>query len=329
MAFVPLSGREVDRPIFVVGAPRSGTTVIFNTFAARPDLAWFTQHLNRLPGWPSVTALARLADLFPQARKSITRSDTARRWWEKARIGPVEGYPVWERYAGRRFVYESLVGEHPTPEQRDELRTLVGKLVRYQGKDRFATKITGPARIGFLADAFPDALFMNVIRDGRAVARSLLRVDFWSGTWRETSVAWEGVLGEADLGRWREVGEPPLGLAALQWQALVRAAREEAKQYVPERYAEVRYEDFVADPHATIDEMTSFCELPAAAEPHEFLDARVEVRDMNRGSADASESERELLDELIGGELAALGYGDDAGARSNGRTPLTRPFAGG
>ena len=70
-------------------------------------------------------------------------------------------------------------------------------------------------------------------------------------------------------------------------------------------------------------------ELPAAAEPHEFLDARVEVRDMNRGSADASESERELLDELIGGELAALGYGDDAGARSNGRTPLTRPFAGG
>jgi len=326
---MPVATDRPSRPIFVVGAPRSGTTVIFNTFAARPDLAWFTQHLNRLPGWPSVTVLARLADAVPQARKSIIRSDSARNWREKARIGPVEGYAIWERYAGRRFVYESLVGERPTAEQRAELRALVGKLVRYQGKDRFATKITGPARIGFLADVFPDARFVNVIRDGRAVARSLMRVDFWAGTWRERSVAWGGVLGEADLDRWRELGEPPLGLAALQWQELVRGAREEARRYVPDRYAEVRYEDFVADPHATIDEMTSFCELPKAPEPHEFLRARVEIRDMNRGSAAASESERELLDELIGAELAALGYGEDVGIRPDGRTPLSRPFAGG
>ncbi|MCL4287570.1 MAG: sulfotransferase [Thermoleophilia bacterium] len=325
---MPVGPDPPSRPIFVVGAPRSGTTVIFNTFAARPDLAWFTQHLNRLPGWPSVTVLARLADAAPWARKSIMRSDSARRWREKARIGPVEGYAIWERYAGRRFVYEALVGERPTPEQRAGLRTLVGKLIRYQGKDRFATKITGPARIGFLADAFPDALFVNVIRDGRAVARSLMKVDFWAGTWRERSVAWEGVLGEADLDRWRELGEPPLGLAALQWQELVRGARAEAKRCVPDRYAEIRYEDFVADPHATIDEMTSFCELPAAAEPHEFLDTRVEVRDMNRGAAAASGPERELLDGLIGAELAALGYGERVGSRPVGRTPLSRPFAG-
>lgn len=326
---MPVGAERLSRPIFVVGAPRSGTTVIFNTFAARPDLAWFTQHLNRLPGWPSVTVLARLADLVPPVRKSIMRSDSDRRWWEKARIGPVEGYAVWERYAGRRFVYESLVGEYPTPEQRAELRALVGKLLRYQGRDRFATKITGPARIGFLADVFPDALFVNVIRDGRAVARSLMKVDFWAGTWRERSVAWGGVLDEADLDRWRELGEPPLGLAALQWQELVRGAREEAERNVPDRYAEVRYEDFVADPHATIDEMTDFCELPEAAEPHEFLRARVEIRDMNRGSAAASESERELLDALIGAELAALGYGEGVGIRADARTPLTRPFAGG
>ena len=85
----------VDRPIFVIGVPRSGTTVIFNTFAARPDIAWFTQHLNRMARWPSITVLGRLADRLPGARKSIPRSDSGRRWREKARIGPVEGYRIW------------------------------------------------------------------------------------------------------------------------------------------------------------------------------------------------------------------------------------------
>jgi sulfotransferase family protein len=317
----------VDRPIFVIGVPRSGTTVIFNTFAARPDLAWFTQHLNRMARWPSITVLGRLADRLPGARKSIPRSDSGRRWREKARIGPVEGYRIWERYAGERFVYETLMGAHPTPDEREGLRNLVGKLTRYQGKDRFATKITGPARIGFLSDAFPDAYFMHVIRDGRAVARSLMKVDFWAGTWREHSVAWRGVLGDDELARWRAGGKSPLALAALQWDALIRDAREEAKLYAPGRYAEIRYEDYVADPHATIDAMTEFCELSVREEPHQFLSSRVEVRDMNRRSEGLDDGELHLLDELIGESLAELGYGEGGRAAGSGRGPLVRPFA--
>ncbi len=30
---------EIDRPIIVLGAPRSGTTLIFNTLAARSDFS--------------------------------------------------------------------------------------------------------------------------------------------------------------------------------------------------------------------------------------------------------------------------------------------------
>ncbi|HEX2388304.1 MAG TPA: sulfotransferase [Solirubrobacterales bacterium] len=324
-----MSGTRVDRPIFVVGVPRSGTTVVFNTFAARRDIAWFTQHLNYLPRWPSVTVLARVTDHFPRARKSILRSDDPLRWREKARIGPVEAYPIWERYAGKRFLYESLIGERPSPEQEARLRSLIAKLVRYQGKDRFATKITGPARIGFLSGAFPDARFIHVIRDGRAVARSLIKVGFWAGTWRERSVAWRGVLGEDELARWRELGEPPLALAALQWQALIRGAREEARRFAPGRYAEIRYEDFVADPHATIDEMTAFCALPGSADPHEFLSRRVEIRDMNSPSFALSDTDGKLLDDLIGEELAELGYGEGAGAGTSGGQRLVRPFADG
>lgn len=298
---------EIDRPIIFVGAPRSGTTLVFNTFAARPDLAWFTQHLSRLPRWPAVTVLARLADLNAGLRKSIDRSDRSRGALEKLRVGPSEAYGVWKRCCGERFLFDFLRDEEATDVERQDTRELIGKLLRYEGKDRFATKITGPARIAYLSSIFPDARFVHVIRDGRAVVRSLLEVHFWRGTWREREVAWSGGLTEEELALWRDRDQSPVVLAALQWRAVVRAARDEA-QLVGDRYAELRYEDFVAEPDAVLDEMTKFCELPPSDRAHDFLARRVDVRDMNVRWREAFEpAEIELLDELIGDELDGPG----------------------
>jgi Sulfotransferase family len=298
---------EIDRPIIFVGAPRSGTTLVFNTFAARPDLAWFTQHLNRLPRWPAVTVLARLADLNAGLRKSIDRSDRRRHPLEKLRVGPSEAYGVWKRCCGDRFLFDFLHDQEASATERQDMRKLVGKLLRYEGKERFATKITGPARISYLSSIFPDARFVHVIRDGRAVVGSLLEVQFWRGTWREREVAWTGGLTDEELALWRERNQSPVVLAALQWRAVVRTAREEAQQ-VGDRYAEVHYEDFVAEPDAVLDEMATFCELPPSERTHDFLRDRVDIRDMNQRWREAFEpAEIEMLDELIGDELDGPG----------------------
>jgi hypothetical protein len=301
--------RAVERPIFFVGAPRSGTTVVFNVFAARPDLAWFSQHLARFPDWPSVTALTRLADLGRGFRKSIDRSDLRRGRFERLRVGPSEAYPVWERYCGERFVYDFMLGATATPGERDRVHRLIEKLQRYQGKQRFATKITGPARIGYLASIFPDAHFVHVIRDGRAVTSSLLRVHFWRDSWRERRLSWSGGVEEEDLDPWRDSDDFPLALAALQWAAIVSAARDEARELAPGHYVELRYEDFVTDPHRVLDEVTVACGLPSAREPHEFLDQRVDLRDMNyRWREDFDDRQIGLLDDLVGEQLRELGY---------------------
>lgn len=310
---------EIDRPIIFVGAPRSGTTLVFNTFAAHPDLAWFTQHLSRLPGWPSVTVLARLPGLHGGLRKSIDRSDRGLGPLEKLRVGPSGAYGVWERYCGERFLFDFLSDEEATPEQRRDMRELVAKLLRYQGKPRFATKITGPARIAYLSSIFPDARFVHVIRDGRAVVRSLLEVHFWGRTWREREAAWSGGLTDADLERWRELGETPLVLAALQWRAIIRSARAEARDLTADRYAELRYQDFVAEPGPALDEIAAFCGLPVSRGAHEFLARRVDLRDMDfRWSEVFEPAEVELLEDLIGEELEELGYmgEEEAGAQA-------------
>lgn len=306
---------SIDRPVFVVGAPRSGTTLVFNTFAARSDLAWFTQHLSRLPRWPSVTVLARLAYLNRGFRKSIDRSDRSRHPLEKLRVGPSEAYGVWERYCGERFLFDFLRDQRATSTEIREMRELVGKLLRYQGKPRFATKITGPARITYLSSIFPDARFVHVIRDGRAVVRSLLDVHFWGGTWRENRAAWSGGLTDEDLDRWRALDQAPLALAALQWRAIIRSARDEAQRLAGGRYTELRYEDFVTRPEVALDEMTDFCELPPSPDAQEFLARRVDLRDMNfRWRETFEPAEVEMLDDLIGEELTALGYRDNAAA---------------
>lgn len=290
--------------------------MVFNVFAARPDLAWFSQHLSRFPRWPAVTALARLADFDRGFRKSIDRSDRRRHRLEKLRVGPSEAYGVWEHYCGERFLFESLRDSRATDQQAEALRALVVKLLRYQGKERFATKVTGPARIGYLSSIFPDALFVHVIRDGRAVTSSLLDVHFWKGTWREREVSWRGVLTEAELQRWRELDESPLALAALQWQAIIRGAREEAERFAPGRYEELRYEDFVARPERTLARATRFCQLPDSVEALAFLDRRVELRNMNyRWRERFDPDDRALLDEVIGSTLVELGYPLDETAR--------------
>ena len=103
---------------------------------------------------------------------------------------------------------------------------------------------------------------------------------------------------------------------------------ERAQRLAPERYAEVRYEDFVGDPHLVLDELADFCCLPRSRDAHDFLDARVELEDMNLRWRDAfSPAELELLNEAMGETLAEFGYDLDFGPIPREGACVRRPFA--
>ena len=54
-----------NRPIFLIGMPRSGTTLLFTGLAVHPQLAWFSQYTHL---FPRLTPLA-----FPRSRRRTCR----------------------------------------------------------------------------------------------------------------------------------------------------------------------------------------------------------------------------------------------------------------
>jgi hypothetical protein len=323
-----VTGRTVDRPIFFVGMPRSGTTMIFEVFTARRDLAWLSQHLQRGPGVPALAMLSRLADISPSMRRAVSRSDQRRPWIERLRVGPVEAYGFWERCCGEKFLYDYLLGAQASQRERECARSTIAKVVRYHGKGRFAAKVTGPGRIAYLSSIFPDARFVHVIRDGRAVVQSLMRVAFWRERDRLHRPAWDNGLTEADFTDWERHGRSPVALAAVQWRRVVESTRAEAAGTAPDRYAEIRYESFLLDPHAVLNAVATACELPYSPEAGRFLDARFQLEDMNVQWREHLDPEDiATLHDLLESTLDDLGYDPRSAGSGWVGPPLTRPFA--
>jgi omega-hydroxy-beta-dihydromenaquinone-9 sulfotransferase len=142
-----------------------------------------------------------------------------------------------------------------------------------RGKARFVNGHARNAmRLGYLRRVFPDARFVHVIRDGRAVVGSIV---FQVGR-RERRQA-RPLGGFARPPGWRALVRDDLAeQAALQWQAVVRHVREQAAELGP-AYTEVRFEAVRARPRETIRALFDFAGLrsgdAALAGVPETLDA--------------------------------------------------------
>jgi hypothetical protein len=304
---------QIDRPIFFIGMPRSGTTVMFSAFATHPDLGWFTQYTHRFPRLMGFAALPRLVAAVPFSRAGVERNGETWSIVDRLQINPAESageeYGIWTHCCGPKMQDSFLVDVEPTPRERELLRSKVAATLRYGAKERFATKLTGPPRIGFVDGAFEDALFVHVVRDPRAVVGSLLRVPFWRDTHRLREPAWSGGLREEDLRAWRETGESSAALATLQWRRVLERAREESQPLGPGRYHEFRYEDFIAAPEEVLGEIIEFAALPPDRRPYEYVAERVGVRDLTENWRERlSADEVRTIEENAGDEMVRFGY---------------------
>lgn len=286
----------VDRPIFIVGAGRSGSTLFHTLFAQHPQLAWQSPLCNLFPAWPGLNRGVLHAAHWPLIGKLVTRN-----------LRPGERYAYWEHYChGFARPCRDLLAADVTPLHRWTLPPALAQLTTARRR-RVLIKLTGWPRIGFLHALFPDAKFIHVYRDGRAVAASLLAVGFWRG-WGGPAGWGFGELDPAQRAAWERHGKSFVALAGIQWQRTMAAMDAAVGDLRPNNFLSVRYEDFVTDPVGHFRQVAAFCELDWPARFEHSLRQRHLHTANDKWRETLTAAQQDILEEVLAESLQRYGY---------------------
>ena len=181
-----------------------------------PELAWISNYTNRWPKAPQLAAISRIAPLLQGPALRFADARLAPR--------PGEGHRAWDVIctAGTARRNGPLMERDVTEVDRRRAEALRGARTSLPGARRFVNKNTrNSRRIRYLAELFPDAYFLHVMRDPRAVIASLLKVGFCRSClsggrrtrrparWRPTARRARRSQRNAALGRRPSIGSCP------------------------------------------------------------------------------------------------------------------------
>jgi hypothetical protein len=213
-----------------------------------PDFGWIPSWVSAFPRFPRLSAVNRLWSLPGTDRFRETR------FFPK----PVEPNDVFRHWLSGYF---SEVLDEPTVRLASErLPKVFGRMLRAQGKRRFLVKMVGrPVKVELLNLVFPDAFFVHVVRDLKPTVASLLQVEFYQQTALDP---WPwGRIPEEYLEFYRRSGKAVEVSAGIK----VRLNRSEVERQLariePDRWIELPYSDFVADPIPPLRQIADRAEI--------------------------------------------------------------------
>lgn len=272
------------RPVFVIGSPRSGTTLLHHMLLSAGGFAVYETESN---------VFSVLVPTFGDFRVKRNRQRMINAWVQ-SELFRLSGLPV-DPITGRMLAECENGG--------DFLRILMEEIANRQQVDRWSEHT--PSHLLHLPEIkafFPDALIVHVIRDGRDVALSLAKPGWVK------PLPWH-------KHRLRVA-------AALYWEWMVRKGRDYGKTIGPD-YLEIRYEDLVQQPRTTLASVSRFIDheldydqiqrvaIGSVGRPNTSFEsehASGTFRPVGRWQRDSSEAEIAQLESLIGDLLQELGY---------------------
>lgn len=261
----------MSAPFFIVGCGRSGTSLLRGLLNRHPEVAIPLESLF-IVDYLRAARRTSTADLLPM----LVREVELREW-----------------------------GLAPTLEDLGEVQTIgeaIGRLhelyAQSRGKRRWGQKTPRFVRhLELLLEHFPDARFIHMVRDPRAVSSSLIRSD---------------------------VHRSNALYAARRWRMDVKAGLRFENEH-PFRVLRVSYEELVSDELEALDRICEFLELesegqwrtsaPGSEEYSAFydrihakLDQQTTDEYVDRWKQDLSRREMEVVESVVGELLGQVGY---------------------
>jgi hypothetical protein len=162
-------------------------------------------------------------------------------------------------------------------------------------------------RLRFLHAVFPEAYVIHLVRDGRAVAASILkrrRHDLGDPQ------AWWGARPPG----WREMRSvPPIQQAAWTWTESLKQIRADAPLFPEDHVLELRYETLVTAPEPALRRLFTCANLA----PESFFtpETRRQIQQLHpprhTWKTQLSDEQRALLEDTLRDELERYGYVED------------------
>ncbi|MCU1591181.1 MAG: hypothetical protein JWP11_2437 [Frankiales bacterium] len=258
-------GSRLTRPVFIVSAPRSGSTLLFETLAQAPGL------------WT-------IGDESHEVIEGIPALHPAQHDWESNRLTAADADDKTVTWLEQRFV--------------EKLRDRGGRRLADDGSSVVMLEKTpkNSLRVPFLAEAFPDARFIYLYRDPVDTLNSM--IEAWRAKRFITYPDLPGWNAEQPwslllVPGWRDlIGLPIPAVVAEQWRRAVDVLLDDLEALPPEQWCVASYGRLVKEPQQELERLCAFLEIPwdrtltAPLPPSRFTLTRPEPGKWRRNEAE-------------------------------------------
>jgi hypothetical protein len=236
-------------PVFIVGPPRTGSTLLYQLLARRYRFCYFSNLLNRFPATP--LALAKLTKVFggfDAADDFHSRYGDTFGW-----CAPNQGRDCWTGW-----LPESPNAVDPdavAKETKEQIRATVCAMQRICGRPFVNKWPPNSVRVRLLDDIFPHALFVRISRATEPTVLSILRGR------EELCRRGSGWFSVKPPGYRRIMQERgPEEQAAWQIESIERAIDADRDVVGAHRFFHVRYEELTSRPRQALEAIAAFYE---------------------------------------------------------------------
>ena len=276
---------SIDRPVFVIGCPRSGTTLLTLMLSSHSRIAFPPETRFLLPVFRKHREYGDLRE--KRNRRRLARRVVRRKGTKFAHLG-----------LDRTRVIKTIVNGPPSLGSALAVPFLLYAADR--GKARWGDKRPGYVRhVEVLRALFPDAQVVHIVRDPRDCVGSLARMPWWSHGTEGALATWVHAVDCATAAR-RKL--PPDSFHELRYEDLVtdpRGALTELCAFLGEDFEE-----------AMLDHREVAAELPQRQRErwHQETQGAVCSRRVGTYSGVLTPAEVALVEWAAGSRMARLGY---------------------
>ncbi len=247
--------------IFIVGAPLSGTSILLDFLTVPKNVAWIPKKLAENP-----KSLRMAGRTGRQNWPLLGEFFLERRFAWKSVPEPASGTGFWEHYLPRFTPPDSepyVPGRDTVTEvEKETLQRVVCDLCDRQRRGLLVAEHTGFPRIRLLREVFPEARFIQVIRDPRSVAYQMVKKTGGANhrLW-EHRAKWKEAMPPALKQRLDELPDTPLNFCGVLVRWYHDLYTEETGELPADAFCEVAYSDMLSQPTPTLKKVMKFAGL--------------------------------------------------------------------